>query len=162
MSSITTSYWTTKLTMMPELEKAGWSCSVGQKVIQTQISPHSILVDGGESASPGWVGRIEVGGMEGSAGRNPGKETSKGAISEHREKQNLYHLLLLLPTHPSTCPNAIFSSPNPATSSSRFASSSRPSLTHPAFPTAPRAQEVCSSPTASPWASSLEECHVPR
>lgn len=52
MSSMTTSYWTTKSAMMPELEKADWSCSIGQKVIRTQVSPLSILEDGGESPSP--------------------------------------------------------------------------------------------------------------
>lgn len=86
--------------MMPELEKAGWSYSFGQKVIQAQVSPLSVLVDGGESASPVCVGRVEVGGMEGSPGRHPGKGMSKGAISEHGEKQTLHHLLLLLFTAP--------------------------------------------------------------
>lgn len=31
------------------------SCSDGQKVIRTQVSPLSIIVDGGKSASPAWV-----------------------------------------------------------------------------------------------------------
>lgn len=60
MSSMTTSYWTLKSAMMPELEEEDWSCSVGEKVIRAQVSPLSILVDGGGSASPVWVGRIEV------------------------------------------------------------------------------------------------------
>ena len=55
MSSNATSFWTTKLAMIPELGKADWSCSDGQKVIRTQVSPLSIIVDGGKSASPAWV-----------------------------------------------------------------------------------------------------------
>lgn len=61
MSSMTTSYWTTKSAMMPELEKADWSCSIGQKVIRTQVSPLSVLVDGGKSPSPVWLGRAGMG-----------------------------------------------------------------------------------------------------
>lgn len=52
--------------------------------------------------------------------------------------------------YPSTCPNAIYSSPNPITSSSCSASSSRPSLTDPAFPRATRLRKSDSHPQPHP------------
>lgn len=72
--------------MIPELEKADWSCRVGQKVTRTQVSPLSILVDGGESASPVWAGRGGVGWYGGLTSRKPSKGTSKGAMSKEAEK----------------------------------------------------------------------------
>lgn len=72
--------------MMPELEKADWSCSVGQKVTQTQVSPLSILVDVGESSSPVWVGKVGMAWLGGLSSRKPSKETSTGAISGEGEK----------------------------------------------------------------------------
>lgn len=136
--------------MVPELEKADWSFSVGQKVIQIQVSPHSILVDGGESASPGLVGRIEVGGMEGPPGRNPGKGYQKGQYLSMGKSKPCTTCCSSCLQHHSTCQNAMYSSPNPTISSSCSASFSRPSLTDPGFPTAPRLRKSDPHPQSHP------------
>lgn len=61
--------------MMPELEKADWSCSVGEKVMWTHVSPLCILVDGGKSPSPVWTS----GGTENSAERKAMDGDSKSS-----------------------------------------------------------------------------------
>lgn len=75
MSSNSTSYWTTKLAMIPELEKADWSCSGWTEG----------NFDTGLSLLTWWMGVFGLtcmgGGMKSSPGRKPSKGTSKGAIS---------------------------------------------------------------------------------
>lgn len=106
MSSMTTSYWTTKSAMMPELEKADWSCSVGQKVTQTQVSPLSILVDVGESSSPVWVGRVGWNGMEGSVAESQARRHQQEQyLGRVRSKPRTTCSLSCLPCS-STCPSA--------------------------------------------------------
>ena len=140
MSSMTTSYWTTKSAMIPELEKADWSCSVGQKVTRTQVSPLSIRVDGGESASPVWVGWGGVGWYAGLTSRSQARGRQKKQCLRRLRSNLCITCCSSCLQRPFTCPTATLlplqilkpkppALPLPA---------SPPSLANPALPSAPR------------------------
>jgi len=130
---MTTSYWTTKSALIPELEKADCSCNVGRKVIQTQVSPLSILVDGGESASPARVGRGWLLRRAHQA-KCHGKGNEKGRYLGRRRKNPHATSYSFGLQHPSTCPKAtfLFQSYKPLLPPPSSASSSKSSPTDPA------------------------------